>query len=38
MNESENFKFELVEEVAIPCATCFWGGAGLVAVAVVAAT
>lgn len=34
----KTFKFEEVEKVNVPCATCFWGGAALVACAVVAAT
>ena len=32
------FKFEVVEEIKAPCATCFWGGAALIAAAVIAAT
>ncbi len=33
---TEFFTFKAVEEVKSPCATCFWGGASLVAAAVVA--
>ncbi len=36
MNEIENFKFELVEEIATPCISCAWSAS--VAAGVVAAT
>ena len=30
MNKKLFFKFEEVEQVELPCAGCFWGGAGLI--------
>jgi len=38
MKSSNLFQFEVIETVKAPCATCFWGGAALIAAAVVAAT
>ncbi len=37
MENTNFFMFEEVEEVKSPCVKCFWGGAALVASAVIAA-